>query len=294
MRRADWRTILCLGVIACGGSGTNPGGGGGGGNYTAVAGEDWTSYANDAALMAAGLFGWGTSGSAGPIDNFVDLVADGTFGKVVRITQPLDSTQGYSPQMHYVLAAPLNKAWFRFRIRFAPGWTTVGSGGISQSNAYKVAHMYMPGGGATGRTKIEIENTANFDFGFSFPNRSYTETLLAGNTWGPAGSSPMTTEESDNQWYEFILYHQKTGVLTGEVRAWRRRLTTNGAIVNNPFVFVGWTYVGSAATDTFPKISSIALGINKNRSNDQTQYLYWGPWEIVDGSQYPDPWGVGP
>lgn len=249
-------------------------------------------YANDAQLIGRGLFSWGSSGRAGPIADFVGLVPDRTFRQVVRITQPQDASQGYSPQMRATLPHPVDKAWLRFRIRFSPGWTTRGASGASRSNAYKVAHMYMPGGGSSGRTKIEIENTANFDFGFGFPGRHYTETLLPGNTWGRGGASPMTTETSDGEWYEFILYHEKTGVTTGCVRAWRRRLTNAGVIVNNPFVFIGWNYVGATSADTFPPISSIKLGINKNRSNDRTQYLYWGPWELVDGDVVRDPWGV--
>lgn len=273
-------------VLACGGNnGTGPPPPG---NYTVVVGDNWT-YSSDAQLMAANLFNWGASGVAGPIDNYVDLVNDATFGQVVRITQPLDSTEGFSPQMHKVLPVPLDKVWWRFRIRFSVGWTAVGSGGVSTGNAYKVAHMYMPGGGAAGRTRVDIENTTQINFGFGFPGRSYTQTAQSGN-W----SGTVNTEFTDGQWYEFIFYHEKLGVTTGRTRWWRRKLTQGGTIVDNPFFFAQIDATGATSADTFPQIREIAQGINKNRSNDQTQYIYWGPWEVVDGSIYPNPFGVGP
>ena len=262
--------------------------------YKTVVAEDWRTFPSDSVLLARQLLNWGASGKVGPIGDYVHLVPDRTFGQVVRITQPQDFQQGYSPQLHQLLQAPLDKAWLRFRIRFSPGWTARGSGGASQGSAYKVMHLYMPGGGATGRTKIDINGGTRFDFGFSFPGRKYVETLLPGNTWGRAGGSSITTEFTDGEWYEFIVYHEKTGATTGRTRAWRRRLTQNGVIVDNPFVFVGWSYVGVTTADSFPQVSSLKLGINKNRSNDQTQSIFWGPWEVVDGSLYPNPWEVGP
>ena len=39
-------------------------------------------------------------------------------------------------------------------------------------------------------------------------------------------------------------------------------------------------------------IRAIDLGANKNKTNDSDMYLYWGPWEVVDGSKYPNPWSM--
>ena len=277
-------------ALACGGddgSGPPPPPG----NYTVVEGEAWSTYANDAALMAQSLFGWGASGVPGPIDNYVDLVSDGTFGKAARILQQA-GTAG-SPQMHQPFTA-LDKAWVRWHIRYSPGWTAVGATGPSLGNAWKQMHLYMPGGGATGRTRLDVENSTQFGCGFSFPGRSYTETPLPGHQGGGAGcgtalvAGGVGDEFNDGAWYEWIAYHEKTGATTGRIRYWHRQLA------QSTFRFSGWSYTGATGADLFPQVHELALGVNKNRDTPADQYVYWGPFEVVDGSQYPDPWGVGP
>ena len=42
----------------------------------------------------------------------------------------------------------------------------------------------------------------------------------------------------------------------------------------------------------FSGISHYAMGINRNRQYDEVMSHYWGPYEVVDGSQYPNPWGL--
>ena len=101
-------------------------------------------------------------------------------------------------------------------------------------------------------------------------------------------------EFNDGEWYEWIVYHEKTGATTGQVRFWHRKLTQGGVIVNNTFRFSGWSYVGVTGTDIFPQSRELALGVNKNRDTPVDQYVYWGPFEVVDGIQFPNPWGVGP
>jgi hypothetical protein len=34
------------------------------------------------------------------------------------------------------------------------------------------------------------------------------------------------------------------------------------------------------------------MGINRNRQYDEDMYHYWGPYEVVDGYLYPNPWNL--
>ena len=59
-------------------------------------------------------------------------------------------------------------------------------------------------------------------------------------------------------------------------------------MANNP-----WTYIGIEVTGApTPRAAEIMLGANKNKSNPSTMYIWWGPWEVVDGSRYPNPFGM--
>ena len=113
----------------------------------------------------------------------------------------------------------------------------------------------------------------------------YTETPLptSASSFGRA-----TTEWSDGEWWEFVAYYQKTGPTSARQYYWRRRLTTGGQIVDNAWVFYAYEMTGSPT----PQVSSIELGINKNKNNPTDMYITWGPWDVVDGSRYPNPFGV--
>jgi hypothetical protein len=54
----------------------------------------------------------------------------------------------------------------------------------------------------------------------------------------------------------------------------------------------GRSYTGAGPRDSFPAVRNLRLGVNRNRVADAVQYIYWGPWEIVDGSVHADPFGV--
>lgn len=225
----------------------------------------------------------------------VDLVDDRTFTRVARITQRPGSS---SPQLRFTLARPLDKVWIRFRVRFSPGWTARGTQGPSQGAAYKVMHMYMVGGGASGRTRVDIENGTQFGCGMGFPKRRYRETPLPGHRGGGLGCGTATPaggvgdEFNDGEWYEWIVYHEKTGPTTGRVQYWHRKLTQGGVIANASWRFSGWSMTGLTSADEFPVVRELKLGINKNREPDVTQYIYWGPWTVIDGSVAHDPFGV--
>lgn len=253
----------------------------GGGAYVAVQGDDWKGYRSDADLRGAG-FWWFRSED---VMQYVHLAQDPVFGQVVRITFQQSTDIGWAPELDRTFA-PLDRMWFRYRVRHVPGWTTVGPLPSGHANAYKQAFWLWDG--YQGRGQIEISNTDEYILGFGVNNNGtylrYNERTLPGS--GSFGR--VTTEWTDDQWWEFVVYYEKTGATSARQHWWKRRLTTGGAIAPGP-----WAYVGIEATGaTTPRVRGITLGANKNKSNPTTMHLFWGPWEVVDGSRHPNPWGM--
>lgn len=251
--------------------------------YTAVIGDDWKAYASKADLRAAGKFWWFKSED---VYNYVDLVQDPTLGQVVRVTFPQSTDYAWAPELSDDVPQPLDRMWYRFRVKFHPGWTTVGPNPSGWANSYKLAFWLWDG--YEGRGQIEFSNTDQYILGIGVNNNGsylqYTErTLPNSTTFGR-----VSTEWTDGEWWEFVAYYEKTGATSARQHWYRRRLTNGGAIASNP-----WTYVGIELTGaTTPRVRGITLGANKNKNNPTTMYLYWGSYEVVDGTQYPNPWGL--
>jgi hypothetical protein len=262
------------------------------GNYTRVVGDDWRGYASKAQLQAADYFWWFSSHEQmfGSVYGYVDLVPDATFGQVVRITQPqqLSGSDGATPRLLKRLPAPMDRMWFRWRMKFSPGWTTVGPGPSGAANAYKIAFWTWANHDARGG--LEFSNTNQYILGWSAKDRASGQTIQYSETTLPGSQDfgSATTEWSDGEWYEFVVYYERTTATTGSQRWWRRRLTSNGQIVNNPWVFRGIGISGA----TLPQVGEVELGANKNKTTAQAQHIYWGPWEVVDGTKFPNPWGM--
>ena len=305
IRRVVGRSALLLALIggACdsdpvstAGPGTgNPGTGQPGtgqpsGNYVLHAGDDWQGYSSVADMKAkqqqsGGGFWWYITGDP---YQYVSLTQDPTFGQVVRIEFPQTDQVGYAPK--YEKSFPvLDKMWFRWRMKYSPGWTSAGPYPAGHANSYKVAFwMWEQGMGWGSRGQVELSNTTQYIIGIGVTRNGtqvrYNESTLPNSTsWGN-----ITTEWSDNEWWEFVSYYQKTGTTSARQYLWKRRLTQNGTIVNNPWVFAGWEYTGAET----PRVGAVRIGETKNKSNPQTMYIWWGPFEVVDGSQHANPWNM--
>ena len=251
--------------------------------YTAVAAEDWQSYQTSADLRSSNLFWWYRSED---VYNYVDITQDPTFGNVARITFAQSDETGFSPKLARTLPQALDRVWFRFRVKFAPGFTTAGPYPVGHANSYKLAFWTWEGFG--GRGQIEFSNTTQYIIGLGVNSGGtyfrYNETPLPGSlSWGS-----VTTEWTDGEWWEYVVYYEKTGATSARNHLWRRRLTNGGVIANNPFTYWAVEISGS----TTPRVRAVDLGPIKNKSNPTTMHLYWGPWEVVDGSAYPNPFGM--
>jgi hypothetical protein len=221
--------------------------------------------------------------------DYVDLVPDVTFGKVVRVTFKGDTQTGWAPKIDKNFPAPLAKMWYRWRVKWEPGWTSRGTYPTGYANSWKMGFWLWDG--YQRRGEIEFSNTTQYILGLSFLKNDgtsliYSETSLPGSQdWGN-----ITTEWSDAEWWEYVVYYERISSTDARQHFWRRRLTNNGVIADNPFTYMGLGITN--AQSPLPAVRGISLGANRNKNSDTTMHLFWGPWEVVDGSQFPNPWGM--
>lgn len=252
--------------------------------YRRVVGDDWVSYRSKAELRNTNYFWWFPSGD---VYEQVELVPDALFDQVVRIEfRENHGTDGQAPQLKKRFA-PLDDMWYRWRMRFEPGWTTAGPDPAGHANSYKVAFWTWPEN--DGRGQLEISNTTQYITGLGVMKdgawQRYQEQLLPGS--GP-DFGRITTEWSDGEWWEYVVHYRRTSPTSAHNEYWRRRLTRAGEIAPGE-----WTYHGYAISGApVPPVSAVQLGANKNKNNPVTMFIYWGPWEVVDGSRYRNPFKV--
>lgn len=258
-----------------------------GGTYTTVVADDWKGYRSRADLKAAGKFWWWATGE--DVYQNIDLVSDRTFGQVVRVKFQGGQDYHHAPQMTENLPRLIDKLWLRFRIRFEPGFTTVGSTPAGWANSHKLVFWLWEG--FDGRGEIEYSNTDQYIPAWYVNTKSgqkinFSESVLPGSA---PNFGHVATEWTDGEWYEFVIYHEKTSATTARQRWWRRKLTNGGQIVStNPWTYVGLQFSGG----TVPSVRAIQLGGNRNKDIPKDIYFSWGPWEVVDGNQYPNPWAM--
>lgn len=253
---------------------------------TMVAGADWSAYRSIDEVRREHNFWWFRGAD---VSTELALVPDTAFGQVVRIRFP-QSADGDRAVKLTARFGSLDKVWFRWRMRFSPGWTTVGTAPAGYANSYKIAFWLWDG--FEGRGELEYSNTDDYlPFWYVKPEGEseyldYQQIALPGSApdFGRVG-----TEWNDGEWYEFVIFYDRLGPERARQHWWRRRLTTRGRIVDTyPWTYVGREFSGSAA----PRVNGVMLGGNKNRNNTSTSYIYWGPWQVVDGSSAPNPWGM--
>ncbi|HET6232064.1 MAG TPA: hypothetical protein VFE05_18465 [Longimicrobiaceae bacterium] len=255
------------------------------GAYRTVAGDDWKSYASREELRRSAYFWWF---DARDVYGFVDLVPDATFGRALRITFPANAgSPGSSPRMAQKVA-PLDDMWLRWKMRFEPGWTTSGPDPAGSADSYKLAFFQWEG--FDGRGELQFSNGTDYVTGVGVQERGgaylpYLEMPLPGSA---PDFGRVTTEWTDGEWWEYAIHYRKTGERSAVFQYWRRRLTRGGRIDPG-----GWTYHGMEMRGSpTPRVAKVELGANKNKNNPRDLHLFWGPWEVVDGSRHPDPFAL--
>ncbi|KPL02361.1 MAG: hypothetical protein AMK75_02870 [Planctomycetes bacterium SM23_65] len=257
--------------------------------YVPLHREDWLSYKTNEELFAKRQ--WWNFTRTDEWKKHIALVPDKTFKQVVRMTQPKQDLSG-NPRggrtfFHtQKFAKPLDNFWVRLRVRYSPGFTLRGSSPRHANASYKLFFILFQK--ATGRSGIEFANGTQYFYSNGQGNfKRKTEKGFGTHKHG----GHVEGEWTDGEWYEHIIHREVTGPNMYVHRFYRRRLTENGKIVDLPWNFWGLETIGQEGQVARP-VRAIQLGANKNKSNDQTQHLYWGPWEVVDGSRYPNPFNL--
>ena len=248
--------------------------------FTKLLGDDWLGYTSATALRAAAYFAW-----SDPRDvySFVDLVNDPTFGQVVRLTQPAGSTA--SPRLSKNLPSPRDRVWYRWKMKFSPGWTTAGTG--TGASTYGLAEWRWSS--HVGQGTLSFQSSA-YSIAFSVRERTtlayvrYTETPLS----TALNFGAVNSEWSSGEWWEYVVYYERTSATTARQHFWRRPLTVSGAVAPGPWIYYGFALSGGNT----PNVASIVLGMTKSKGTVTTQYIYLGPWEVVDGAVFPNPFGM--
>jgi hypothetical protein len=314
------------------------------GEYQALAGQDWRTFPDKAAL--SGLIGveggLHTQPPALPVSDFYDLVDDPVFGKVVRyhggphlnISSPsmpgrvaihqiaLGSHSTVQPNSSWWRAPnafyyPTN-LWVRQFIRFSPNWTTASLTGGQGAADYKAMFLryynsparhefkvtslrewVMDGGNPglgtlidQGKLPWNTVQSINAQYGMQgFPGADlYPMVRTTSSTGSCFPADAPCASAGDGEWYEMVIHHQTVGV-RGEFTQYLRRYTAGGAVNPGPWR-INAVYSVAQTGQVFSGISHYQMGVNRNRQYDEVMYHDWGPYEVVDGAVFPNPWGL--
>ena len=218
------------------------------------------------------FYGDGINASLASIDNSVLYNGHPT----LKLSQP--GGVANTPWLGVALPSPTAHIWYRAKIRFSPGWTTTGT--LSNSaNAYKVLSWGWSGVDGSGR--LEITNTNEYEL---YENVQSGPSLVGGGGYLKAGT--VSTEWTDGAWYDYIIEVDHS-VNPGVIRLWRSK---DGSAP----VYQGQMAETMNSGSPMPPLTGISVGLNFNqtRAPSQNQAVWWGQWEVVDGTQHPNPFGL--
>lgn len=296
-------------------------------DYEVLAEQDWRVYQSKDDLK--GLFG--VEGRLNdcyfvrektrcdphlPASAFFDLVPDSLFGQVVRYNgDPTLNTRVRDMPgrvaIHGVRFAGLTNVWVRQFIRFSPNYTTIGRRGGQGASSHKMMFLRYEESslrqswvieGPRGMTletgaqnelvarrgtlpwnNVRIMNQRYNVTGWPFPDGW----PMFASAVGPRGAP---TGPGNGEWYEIVLHHKASGARGEHTLAWRR-YTRDGKVDPTPWSFRAMWHEYRPG-QTWKKIVKYEMGVNRNRQWDETMYVYWGPYEVVDGSRFPNPWDL--
>jgi hypothetical protein len=288
------------------------------GSNAVVFRRDWKDFKSDADLKAARLFG--VDGAAhrmtSPVtrpQDYYELIPDSVFGQVVRYKGGpwANTVKGNivfgAVAVHVVTFEPLRHVWVRQFIRFSPNYWPVGKTPERHNNSYKIIFLRWAGAGFrqglsfTGSARLAPEYGQGGDGGGVWPGTSVVAPSSSRPDAGFAGQYDVRSmirrahpapRSGDGEWYEFVLGHEQLSTSSARgVFAWRR-YTDRGRV--SP---VSWTVNIVTRTNREPNrewapARRYDMGVNRNKSFDEEMSWDWGPYEIVDGSRRPNPFGI--
>ena len=250
--------------------------------------DDFRSYTNTAALLnnisslhsgtcnpSTALYSDGPGANLAVLDQSVTYNGHAT----VKYNQPGGTTTTPELWPSFPNGKTLTNMWFRAVIRFSPGFTTYGIT-PNCANAYKLLGWGWQG--YNGRGGLGFTNTTDYTFTWGVESQGtslgFTE---------PTGFRKETTEWTDGAWYNYVIHYEQTSATTTRTTFYLGRNTGTPTLV---YVMNGTMNSGY----TVPPVNRVMLGLNFNstREINQNQALWYGEWEVVDGSQYSNPFNL--
>jgi hypothetical protein len=173
----------------------------------------------------------------------------------------------------------ITNMWLRAVIKFSPGFTTYGITANS-SNSYKL--LGWAWAGTNGRGGLGFTNTNQYTFTWGV--ETYQGQWLGFTE--PTGFRNVTTEWSDSAWYSYVIHYEQTSSTTTRTSFYLGRNTATPQLV--------YVMNGTMDSGTVPPLNRVMLGLNFNsvRPANESQALWYGQWEVVDGSQYTNPFNL--
>jgi len=252
--------------------------------------DDFTKYQSTSDLLANI-----STIAGGPGDYHTVLYSDGHNANLVQLDQTVlydghatmkynqpggtDATPGLWPW--FPNGKTLGTMWLRAKIRMSPGFTTTGVL-TNSANAYKLLGFGW-GNNLNGRGGVAVTNTTQYQV--YWQANTSTGTPTTGMDFAIGGN--VASEWSDGGWYDYILEYHITSPTTAVTRFW---MAKDGQAP----VLRATSTSSAVAGYTLPRVGSVQLGLNFNqvRAPNQTQAVWYGQWEVVDGDQHADPFHV--
>lgn len=256
------------------------------------------------------------------------LVPDTTFGKAMRAGQwgrdeftslaAVNASQS-CPTCRVTVTMPstVSVYWDSRWVRFGKatdhpsgvrGWTVDNDG----SSHYKfLGNEYSNAFAGSGSIQWRAEIDDGVQFKPNPNNGSATETLMSNAAWRvQAGyphvlTQPISATSNMDGWWNYRTCFIRTSAQTCYIGFFvRKGYYLDGTPLSSPTTTTPASYNSLAEGDwrgliyrytgaNVPNgVARFGIGFNMNGRIDYTQYMYFGPIEVVDGSQYPDPYGM--
>jgi hypothetical protein len=245
--------------------------------------------------------------------DYYELISDSVFGKVVRYKGgPWANTTRISTVLgavatHVVKFPDIRNVWVRQFVRFSPNYWPRGATPAGHNDSYKLMFLRWDGAGFreavtfSGAWRIAPEYGQGGSGGSVWPG---SETPVATPTPPDGGfanqydihsifrRSYPTSQMGDGQWYEIVMGHLELAPLTGRgIIAWRKYTVAD---VVNPQAWTVYIVDRTHTDSTKPWVPAnrYDMGVNRNKSFDEDMTWDWGPYDIVDGSRFPNPFKI--
>jgi hypothetical protein len=264
------------------------------------AGSDFTEYADTTALLAdvSSIIGGtgdyhtvkyndGNPGS-GPYMSIDDTVL---YNGHPTMKFAFDPANGGHPQVYSAFqqwggTVTMRHFWYRLRLRFSDGFHTSGPN-VNASGAYKLFGWGLYGCDGSGRVELtgaydgipsyEIYDSAKHFDQSDFVPTTHPDVYCGSITDEWTGPTP---------WMDYIVEHKTNDDnKSSRIKFWRAK---DG---NTP-VLAGTATTATSGDQDFPEAYLVALAMNFNQPVTSDMAVWYGAWEVVDGSVHSNPFGL--